>query len=214
VVKDVKEDRFNFRINRAVWYLPYAQYGQYLPTSFAGQINLVVQAHGDPATLAGAIRHVIRSIDPHQPISNLATMTEHLAGVLVTERFSAVLMGLLAGLGLTLAALGLYGVMAYTVSQRTGEIGLRMALGARPVDIFNMVLGQGVVLIAIGLGAGVVGALVLMRLLASTLHEVSATDPATFIVISLLLMGVALLASYIPARRAAKLDPMVALRYE
>ena len=141
-------------------------------------------------------------------------MTDHLAGVIVTERFSAVLMGLLSALGLVLAALGLYGVMAYSVSERTGEIGLRMALGARPRDIFKLVIGRGFMLIVVGLSLGLIGALILTRFLSGALYEVSPKDPATFAAISLLLGAVALAACYFPARRASKVDPMVALRNE
>jgi putative ABC transport system permease protein len=216
VVKDVKEDRFNFRINRPVWYVPYFEYGQYpfVSARLTRQLNLVVEAGGDPADLAASIRRAIQSLDPDQPVSQAMTMSQHLADILITERFSAVLMGTLAVLGLMLAALGLYGVMAYSVSQRTGELGLRVALGARPRDIFRLVIGQGVRLIAVGLGLGVIGALTVTRFLSGTLYEVSPADPATFVGISLLLALVALAASYIPARRAAKVDPMVAIRYE
>src|SRR5262249_35930134 len=152
VVKDVKEDRFNFRIHRPVWYIPYFEYGQYqfVPAGMATQINLVVKAGDDPANLATSIRRAVGSVAPDQPVSRMMRMKEHLADTLVAERFSAVLMGSLAVLGLALAALGLYGVMAYSVSQRTAELGLRMALGARPDKIFKLVIGQGVRLIVAG----------------------------------------------------------------
>ncbi|HKS42451.1 MAG TPA: ABC transporter permease [Blastocatellia bacterium] len=208
LVKDVKEDLFNFRIARPVWYVPYAQIDNSLP------LNLVIQTTGNPASLTAAIRDAIRSVDPSQPISNVTTIADHLAGVLITERFSAILMGLLSVLGLVLAALGLYGVMAYSVSERTGEIGLRMALGARPRDIFKLVIGRGVMLVVVGLSFGLIGALVLTRFLSGALYEVSPKDPATFAAISLLLGAVALAACYFPARRASKVDPMIALRNE
>jgi putative ABC transport system permease protein len=208
MVKDVKEDLTNFRINRPVWYVPYAQFENEFP------VNLVIRTSGDPANLASAVRDAIRAVDPRQPISNVTTMEDDLAGVLATERFSAVLMGLLASLGLALAALGLYGVMAYSVSQRTREIGLRMALGAQPRNIFKIVIGRGAALIAIGLSLGLVGALAAARLLSEVLYGVSTSDPVTFVVIALLLAAVALAACYLPARRAAKVDPMVALRSE
>jgi putative ABC transport system permease protein len=142
------------------------------------------------------------------------TMKSYLAEVLIRERFSAVLMGTLAVLGLTLAALGLYGVMAYSVSQRTGEIGLRMALGAQPRDIFSRVIRHGLMLIAIGLSIGLLGAQALTRTMISTLYRISPTDPTTFTFVAVLLAGVALLACYLPARRATHVDPMVALRCE
>jgi putative ABC transport system permease protein len=206
LVKDIKEDRFNFRINRPVWYLPYAQVDNSFP------LNLVVRAGVDPASLTAAVRSAINTIDPDQPISNEITMKTYLSGVLNTEHFSAVLMGTLAALGLLLAALGLYGVMAYSVSQRTGEIGLRMALGARQSDIMKLVIGQGIRLIFIGLSLGLLAALALTRLLSSTLYKVSPNDPTTFTLVALLLSAVALLACYIPARRAIKVEPVIALR--
>jgi putative ABC transport system permease protein len=212
VVRDVKEDRFWFRIARPVWYLPYAQ--QTFPVPVSLPLNLMVRMGGPSASVAGAVRAAVQALDPHQPVAGVMPMTEHLSDALIAERFSAVLMGTLAALGLVLAALGLYGVMAYSVGQRTGEIGLRMALGARPREVLRLVLGQGAVLTAIGLGLGVAGAWALARLLSSTLYQVSASDPATFAVVPLVLAGVALLACWLPARRAARLSPMVALRRE
>jgi putative ABC transport system permease protein len=206
VVKDTKEDRFNFRIDRPAWYLPYAQQETALP------VNLVVR--GGPANLAAAVRAVVKELDPEQPVDSAATINEQLADVVATDRFSALLMGLLAAFGLLLAAFGLYGVMAWVVSRRTGEIGLRMALGARPRDVLKLVIGEGASLIVIGLAAGLAGALILSRFLAGTLYGVSANDPLTFVTVALLLAGVALLACWLPARRAAKLDPNVALRCE
>jgi putative ABC transport system permease protein len=206
VVKDTKEDRFNFRIDRPAWYLPYAQHDASLP------VNLVVR--GDSANLAAAVRAVVRRLDPEQPVDSATTINERLVDVVATERFSAILMGLLAALGLLLAALGLYGVMAWAVSRRTGEIGLRMALGAQPRDVLKLVIGEGAALIVAGLAGGLAGALILSRLLAGTLYGVSAHDPLTFIVVALLLAGVALLACWVPARRATKVDPLVALRPE
>jgi putative ABC transport system permease protein len=215
VVKDVKEDRFNFRIHRPAWYIPYFEYGQHqFSARLAAQIDLVVKAGDDPASLAASIRRAIGSVDLDQPVSNVMAMKEHVADALVTERFGAVLMGSLAILGLTLAALGLYGVMAYSVSQRAGELGLRMALGARAGDIFKLVTAEGVKLIVAGLGLGLAGALAVTRFLSGTLYEVSPTDPITFAVVSLALAVVALAACYLPARRATKVDPMVALRCE
>jgi putative ABC transport system permease protein len=208
VVSDVKEDRYNFRINRPAWYLPYAQHANNRP------VNLLVQTSGDAATLTASVRNVVGEIDPDQPLSPAMVMNDHLANVIVTERFSAVLMGTLAALGLLLAALGLYGVMAYSVTERTGELGLRQALGARPGDIFRLVIRQGLTLVLIGLVAGLAAALALTRFLSGALYEVSPTDPATFAVIALILAVVALLACYIPARRATRVDPIVALRYE
>lgn len=208
VVKDVKEDLFNYRINRPVWYVPFAQVENNFP------INLVVRTSADPTSVTTAVRAAIHAVDPDQSISNVMTMNENLARVLVTERFSAILMSALAASGLLLAVLGLYGVMAYSVSRRTTEIGVRVALGAQRVHVLQLILGEGAKLTLLGTAIGLAAAWALTRLLASLLFEVNATDPATFISISLLLIAIALLACFFPARRALNVDPMVALRYE
>jgi putative ABC transport system permease protein len=208
VVKDVKEDRFNFRIDRPVWYLPYEQQENTFP------LDLVVKVNGDPATVTASVRNAIHAVDPDQPVSNITTMKEHLAGVVVTDRFSAILMATLAGLGLTLCVIGLYGVMAYSVSSQTREFGVRVALGANRGDILKMVFGRGIKLIATGVFLGLISALVLTRFFSSTLYGVRANDPITFSVVCTLLIAVALAACYVPARRATKVDPMIALRSE
>src|ERR1700686_176676 len=208
VVKDVKEDRFNFRIDRPAWYLPYEQ------TENPQPLDLVVKTSGGPASLAAAVRDAVHAVDPDQAVSNVTTMQAHLAGVVITERFSAVLMGALAALGLTLAIIGLYGVMAYSVSRQTGEMGLRVALGATPREIFKMVVGRGLRLILSGLALGLAGALLLTRFLSAALYRVNPSDPLTFGLVAALLAIVALAACYVPARRATKVDPIVALRYE
>jgi len=208
VVKDVKEDRFNYRINRPVWYVPYAQVENDFP------VNLVIRAAVNPSSLTAAVREVIHSVDPDQPISNVMTMNTNLGTVLVTERFGAVLMGTLAISGLLLASIGLFGVMAYSVTQRTGEIGLRVALGAQAKHVLGLVMGQGVKLIVWGVAIGLAVVWGTTRLLASLLFETKATDPATLILISLLLVTIALLACFFPARRALNVDPMIALRSE
>jgi putative ABC transport system permease protein len=208
VVKDVKEDLFNYRINRPVWYVPYAQVENNFP------VNLVVRASADPASLTTAIREAIHTVDPDQSISNVMTMNENLARVLVTERFSAILMSALAASGLLLAVLGLYGVMAYSVSRRTAEIGLRVALGAQRVHVLQLILGEGAKLTLLGTAIGLAAAWALTRLLVSLLFEVNASDPVTFVSISLLLIAIALLACFFPARRALNVDPMIALRAE
>jgi putative ABC transport system permease protein len=141
-------------------------------------------------------------------------MEEVLSDSIARQRFSMLLLAVFAGVALALAAVGLYGVMSYTVAQRTREIGLRMALGAQRGDVLRLVVGQGLRLVFVGVGIGLAAALALTRLMSSLLYGVSATDPLTLAVISLLLVSVAALASYIPARRATKVDPLVALRYE
>lgn len=208
VVKDVKEDRFNFRINRPVWYLPYEQNENTIP------LDLVVKTNGDPASFAAAVRDAVHEVDADQPVSNVSTMNTHLGSVVVTERFSAVLMGALAGLGLTLAIVGLYGVMAYTVSRETNEMGLRAALGATPRQILGMVVGRATRMILAGLALGVIAALALTRYLSGALYGVSANDPLIFGLVGMVLALVAVAACYLPARRAMQVDPIVALRYE
>src|SRR5438132_4490878 len=208
VIKNVKEDLFNYRINRPVWSVAYAQSENNFP------LNLVLRTSGDPASATAAIREVVHEIDPDQPISNVMTMNENLNGVLVTERFGAILMSLLAASGLLLAALGLYGVMAHSVSQRTAEIGLRVALGAQRTHVLKLILGQGLKLALLGVAIGLTAVWCLTRLLANLLFGISATDPATIISISLLFMSVALLACLLPGRRALAVDPIQALRTE
>jgi len=208
VVKDVKEDRANFRINRAVWYLPYAQHDLSLP------VNLLVRTDADPASLSESVRTAVHAIDPNQPIAEVTSMSEHIAGVIVTDRFSAVLLAAMAAMGLALAALGLYGVMAYMVTQRTGEIGLRLALGASGNQVFSLILKQGGKLIIPGVALGITGAMLVTRLLTGVLYGVSAGDPGIFVGVASLLAFVGLLACCVPARRAARLDPMAALRQE
>ena len=208
VVKDVKEDRFNFRINRPAWYLPYRQNGNTQP------LDLVVKASGDPSSLTAAIVDAVHSVDADQPVSNVETMQTNVAGVVGTDRFGAVLMGALAALGLALAMIGLYGVMAYSVSKQTREIGLHVALGARPPDILKMVVGRGARLVASGLSLGLLGALLLTRFLSGVLYGTKPSDPLVFGTVSLLLASCGLAACYVPARRATRVDPMVALRYE
>ena len=208
LVKDVKEDLFNYRINRPVWYVPYAQVENDFP------VNLIVRTSVDPTSLVAALRDVIHRVDPDQPVSDIMTMNTILSGVLVTERFGAILMGALAISGLLLASIGLYGVMAYSVSQRTGEIGLRVALGAQPKDVLGLIIGYGMKLTLVGVAVGLVMAWSTTRLLASLLFGLSATDTVTFSAISLLLGLVGLFACYFPARSAMRLNPVEALRYE
>ncbi len=211
VVANIKEDRFNFRADRAVWYLSYAQE---INRPLIGPLILAVRTEGDPANFTGAIRGAIHAVDPNQAISSVTIMKAYLAEVLMRERFNALLMGTLAMLGLVLAALGLYGVMAYSVARRTGEIGLRMALGAASRDVFRLVLGHAFALIGCGLVIGLLGAFGITRGLSATLYQISPTDPATFTVVAVLLASVALLACYLPARRATRVDPIIALRTE
>jgi putative ABC transport system permease protein len=168
----------------------------------------------DPAMLMSAVRQRLRELDPDQPIMRIATVEARIADSLKPQRFNTTLMSLFAALALTLAVVGLYGILAYTVVQRTHEIGIRLALGAQSGNIIAMVMKQGLSLTLLGLMLGLGGAAVLTRLLERLLHGVSVTDAPTFIAIALLLLAVALLACWIPARRATKVDPLVALRHE
>jgi putative ABC transport system permease protein len=168
----------------------------------------------EPSSMAGAVRNEVLAIDRDQPVSGLKTMSEMRSESLASLRFNAVALSIFAGLGLILAAVGIYGVMAYSVGQRTHEIGIRMALGAQPAAVMRLVLGQGMLLVLIGVAAGLALSFGLTRIMASLLYGVTATDPVTFVAVAVALSLVALLANYIPARRATKVDPLVALREE
>jgi putative ABC transport system permease protein len=178
-------------------------------------MTLVVRAAtDDPNSLVAAIRNEVAAIDKSIPIANIKTIDQYIAASLGQERFSTFLLGCFAVLASLLAAVGLLGVISYAVTQRTNEIGIRLALGARRGDVLRLVVGQGMVLALVGVGIGTVGALALTRVLANLLYGVSPTDPIIFAGVALLLVTVAFLACYIPARRATKIDPTVALRYE
>jgi putative ABC transport system permease protein len=164
--------------------------------------------------MTGVIVKEIQALDPELPVFDVHTMGQRLHDSLARRRFSMFLLGGFAAFALILAAIGIYGVMTYWVNQRTQEIGIRMALGAQPGNILQLVIRQSLLMVSAGIGIGLTGAFALTRVMASLLFGISATDRWTFIIISLLLGGIALLASYIPARRAAKVDPIVALRYE
>ncbi|MEK6410278.1 MAG: ABC transporter permease [Acidobacteriota bacterium] len=177
-------------------------------------LTLVVRTRSEPEGLIGALRSEFQELDGNLPVYGVKTMTEHMALPLFPARVAATLLGSFGLLALILAAIGIFGVMSYAVSQRTREIGIRMALGADAGRIFKLVVGHGLKLILLGLGLGLVSAFAGTRLMSSLLYGVSATDSVTFVLIALLLTGVALLACYLPARRATKVDPMIALRYE
>jgi putative ABC transport system permease protein len=182
--------------------------------SRAFSMTLVIRTSNDPAGLAGVVRTELQSVDPEQPVSGIRTMDEVLTEYLAGRRFTMFLLVSFAVVAMLLAALGIYGVMAWTVRHRTREIGIRLALGASIANVFRVVMAQGMRLAGAGLSIGILGALALTRVLSSLLYGVSATDLFTFAAVSLVLAGVASLAIYLPARRATKVDPMVALRYE
>jgi len=188
-------------------YAPYAQFA-------SPGINIVVRAAANPMNLAAALQAQASAIDKDITLSGVKTMDDVLDASVSQPRFSSQLIGGFAGLALLLAAIGLYGVVAYSVSQRTNEIGIRIALGATREDVLRLVLRHGAGLALIGTALGFVASLATTRVLSSMLFEVSPDDPQTFLAVAVLLMAVVLIASYIPARRASKVDPMVALRYE
>src|SRR4030095_924952 len=175
---------------------------------------LIVRATGDRQSLVSALRSEVGALDRNMPVYDVKTMSERAAEVTSRTRFSAVLLALFAALALMLSAIGIYGVMAYTVAQRTREIGIRMALGAQAEDVVRLVIGDAIILTVAGLALGLGAAYAATRLLANQLYRVSASDPVTFAAISVLTVGMALAACLAPARRATKVDPMVALRYE
>jgi putative ABC transport system permease protein len=188
----------------------------YLPQLVAPRLlaTLAVRTAGDPAALAAPIRQAIHELDPNQPLRSVATLSGVLSESIARDRFFTLLFGIFGGLALVLAAVGIYGVLAYSVGQRTREIGVRMALGARTTDVLRMVVGGGMLLVGAGVVLGTAAALLLTRVLQSQLYGISATDPLTFAAALAFLGAVALLASYLPARRATRVDPMVALRAE
>jgi putative ABC transport system permease protein len=206
VVGNVRHKALEIEVTAEV-YFPYKQ----LPRNF---MNLVVRSASDPSSMVPAIRNQVLSVDKDQPVSDIMTMDQRVARSVASTRFVMSLLGAFSLLALGLAAVGIYGVMAYLVTQRTQEIGVRMALGAQKRDVLKLVVGRGMALAVMGIAIGLVASLALTRLMRSLLFEVTPTDWLTFVITSLVLLTVALLACYIPARRAAKVDPLVALRYE
>ena len=206
VVKSVRHERVQQDTDESV-YLPHLQ----IPTP---NLTLVARTTGDPNVMTGAIRREVAQLDRDQPISEIATMEEVVAESIWQPRLYAMLFVVFAGGALVLALIGIYGVMAFLVQTRTHEIGVRMALGATARDVFKLIVGRGMKLTVFGIVIGVAGAIGLTRLMHSLLFNTSATDPFTFIVIAILLSVAAFLACYIPARRAARVDPLTALRYE
>jgi predicted permease len=207
VVGDVKQDGLNVVDPSATLYLPIAQY----PTPY---ISLVVRTTSFPSALVPSIANAVHEIDREQPVLDVITMDEILADSLSHQRFNMLLLAAFSGLALLLAAIGIYSVLSYSVRRRVREIGVRMALGADRGDVLRMILGQGARLAFIGAGIGILAAFGLTRLMASQLFGVTATDPITFLSVAILIVLVALVACYVPARRATRVEPAVALRYE
>ena len=207
VVGRVKMESLNQNSDRVQGYFPFVQTG-------SGAMTVIVKGSSDPNQLLSSVRAAVREIDPDQPIYNPRTMYEIRAESVQAERLNLTLLSLFAGIALVLAIVGIYGVMSYSVTQRTHEIGIRMAIGAQPRDVFAMILGHGMKLALIGVGIGLVLAYALTRLMETMLFGVEPTDVPTFSLISLLLISVAALACYIPGRRATKVEPTISLRYE
>jgi putative ABC transport system permease protein len=209
VVGDVKHSGLNQPTDPAV-YTPFSQSDE----RWKRFMTIAIRTRNESARLIEEVKKQIWSVDGQIPVSDVHAMDDLIAVSLAQQRFNMLLLGLFAALALILAAVGIYGAMAYAVNQRRHEIGIRIALGARRSDVLRIVLGDGAKIALFGITSGIAGALVLTRLMASLLFEVKPTDPATFAGVAILLALVALAACYIPARRAMRVDPMVALRYE
>ncbi len=206
VVGDARYSKLESELRPMVYFTP--------PQLVYRSMTLILRTGGDPEGLVAAARREILAIDKDQPVADVRTMESWLAESVARTRFGTLLLGAFAGLALILAAAGIYGVMSYSVAQRRNEIGVRMALGSQARDVLRLVLGQGLALVLVGVACGVLGALALTRVMASLLYGVSATDPLTFAALALLLTVISMLACYLPARRAARVDPLTALRYD
>ncbi|MGH8247720.1 MAG: FtsX-like permease family protein, partial [Gammaproteobacteria bacterium] len=193
--------------SRVETYLPYAQ-------SPASWTDFVLRTTIEPLGLASAVRAQVRLLDKDLPVHNIRTVEQQVSRLSATHRLSLILLSIFGGIAFVLAVVGVYGLSAHSVSQRTHEMGIRMAVGAGAKDILRLVVGQGLALTLIGVGVGIAGAFATTQVMSSLLFEVGATDPVTFAGVAALLVAVSLLACYFPARRAAKVDPMVALRHE
>ncbi len=211
VVKDFKHHGLDLE-SRPEMFIPVAQ--PPLPTWSTQSLFLAVRTEGEGQNLLAAVRQLVQEMDSEQPLYSIATMPQLIAQSVAPRRFNMLMMLLFSVLALVLATVGIYGVMAYTVTERTQEIGIRLALGAQTTDVLRLVMGRGLRLTLSGIGIGLTAALALTRLLKAALFQVSATDPVTLAVVSFILAGVALAACFVPARRAAKTEPMIALRYE
>jgi putative ABC transport system permease protein len=189
-------------------FLPYAQ------VPFFNQMSLVVRTGREARALAKVIQGEVAALDKELPLYEIKTLDQYVSNAAAQPKFTALLFGIFAGVALLLSAVGLYGVMSYTVTQRRREIGIRLALGAQKGDVLKLALQQGMTMVFVGLALGLLSAFAVTRLIQSFLYGITATDPLTFVLVSVMLTGVALLACLVPARRAAKVDPMEALRYE
>jgi putative ABC transport system permease protein len=215
IVADVKEDGLKQKRAAVELYFPLAQLSA--PKSLEWQsfgMNLVVRTAQNPSSIAAALTEAVHGVDPEVALLNVRTMDDLVSASLSPQRFTMLLLAVFAGLALLLATIGIYSVISYSVSRRTHEIGIRISLGASPADVLLLVLRQGMMLTAMGLVIGIITALVFSRLMATVVYDVKPSDPLTFVAVALLLAGVAVVACYIPARRATRVDPGVALRHE
>jgi putative ABC transport system permease protein len=214
VVKAVRHKSIT-AVVKEKFYIPHTQWHKSLGNAnLIRSMAVVVKSEADPAALTASVRNTIHHLDPNLPVADVRTMDEVVGAAVATPRFTSVLLSIFAGLALTLSAIGIYGVLSYLVSRRTREIGIRVAIGARRPEIVRMVLGSGIVLALVGIGGGLVLALVITRMLGGLLHGVTPADPATFAAVAVLLTVVAAAASVVPAWRASRVDPVVALKSE
>jgi putative ABC transport system permease protein len=193
-------------------YVPYAQFPDSFLRRMYSNITLVVRTDGSPAQLAPSIREIVREIDRDQPVANVRTLDDVMSASVSQPRFRTLLLGFFAAIALALAAIGVYGLLAHGVAQRVNEFGLRMALGASPSEVLRLILRQGVTLALAGIGIGLAASVIVVRALNSVLFEISPWDPLAWIASAVTLLAVSLLASWVPARRALRVDPVVALR--
>jgi predicted lysophospholipase L1 biosynthesis ABC-type transport system permease subunit len=214
VVGIVADERHNgvTGIVKEKFYIPHSQWHVATGGNLIRSVFVVLRTAGDPIALAAPARAVVRELDPTLPVANVRSMSEVVATALATPRLTGFLLSAFAAIALALAAVGIYGVLAYLVSQRTQEIGIRLAIGADRAQVLRLILRQGVMLALMGLGTGLLAALALTGVMRTMLYEVAPTDPVTFLVVGTVLFLVALMASYLPAWRATRVSPVIALR--
>jgi ABC-type antimicrobial peptide transport system permease subunit len=214
VIGIVADERHNgvTGIVKEKFFIPHSQWHIVTGGNLIRSVFVVARTSGDPMSVAGAIRGEVRQLDPTLPVANVRPMTAVVAAALATPRLTGFLLGAFAAIALALAAVGIYGVLAYLVSQRTQEIGVRLAVGADRSQVLQMILRQGMALSVSGIAVGLAAALLLTRLMQSLLYQVKPADPVTFVAVPFLLLLVSLIASYVPALRATRVSPLIALR--